>query len=434
MRMSELIEKKKCGLEHTKTEIDHIIEGLVRGDIPDYQISAWLMAVYFKGMSDAELFCLTDAMAHSGDMTDLSALGEKTVDKHSTGGVGDKTTLILAPIVAAVGGIVAKMSGRGLGFTGGTIDKLEAIPGFRTELSPDEFFRFAGTHGLCVVGQSGNLAPADKKLYALRDVTATVNSIPLIASSIMSKKLAAGARSIVLDVKVGSGAFMKDVVSARLLAEKMTAIGKAAGRNMAALLTNMDIPLGNAIGNALEVQEAISVLEGKGPRDLTEVSLTLASEMLSLSLGKDSAEMRTCCEAAIADGTAKQKLRQMTAAQGGDVSYIDFPERFPLASTIHEIRAPFEGYLSHMDAEKIGISSSLLGAGREKKGDSLDMTAGVILCRKTGDFVRAGDILAELHTSTRSERIPESENLFLSALTYSQETIPEAKWIYEIVR
>ena len=286
MRMSDLIEKKKCGLAHTREEIDFLIHGLVREaePIPDYQISAWLMAVYFRGMTDEEIFYLTDAMARSGDMTDLSALGEMTVDKHSTGGVGDKTTLIVAPIVATLGATVAKMSGRGLGFTGGTVDKLEAIPGFCTVLSRDEFLAQCKTHGIAVVGQSGNLAPADKKLYALRDVTATVDSIPLIASSIMSKKLAAGAKSIVLDVKVGSGAFMKDTASARSLAQKMVAIGKAAERSMAAILTNMDIPLGFAIGNALEVKEAVAVLEGKGPRDLTEVSLTLASEMLSLSL------------------------------------------------------------------------------------------------------------------------------------------------------
>jgi pyrimidine-nucleoside phosphorylase len=430
--MIDLIEKKKYGFAHTKEEIDFLIHGLVREEIPDYQISAWLMAVYFCGMTDEEIFYLTDAMAHSGDMTDLTALGERTVDKHSTGGVGDKTTLIVAPIVAAVGGVVAKMSGRGLGFTGGTVDKLEAIPGFRTELSPSEFFRVAKENGLAVVGQSGNLAPADKKLYALRDVTATVNSIPLIASSIMSKKLAAGAKSIVLDVKVGSGAFMKDTDSARLLAEKMVAIGKAAGRNISAILTNMDIPLGCAVGNALEVKEAVSVLEGNGPRDLTEVSLALACEMLSLSLHITAEEAREKCLSAIRDGSAKRKLCDMVSAQGGDASFIQDTEKFSCATTVYAVCAPCEGYISHMDAEKIGLASSLLGAGREKKGDILDMTAGVILKLKTGDFVKMGDIIAELHTSTRD--VKQAEAVFLSALSFSDVCPPKTELIYEIVR
>ena len=432
MRMSDLIEKKKSGLAHNREEIDFLINGLVREEIPDYQISAWLMAVYFQGMTDEEIFYLTDAMAHSGDMTDLSVLGEGTVDKHSTGGVGDKTTLIVAPIVAAVGGIVAKMSGRGLGFTGGTIDKLEAIPGYRTELSPEEFFRVAKECGLSVVGQSGNLAPADKKLYALRDVTATVNSIPLIASSIMSKKLAAGAKTIVLDVKVGSGAFMKDIDSARALAEKMVAIGKAAGRNVSAILTNMDIPLGSAVGNALEVKEAVSVLEGKGPADLTEVSLALACEMVSLSLQISSEEARDRCLSAIADGSAKKKLCEMVSAQGGDASYMEDTEKFAKAAVIYPIRSLCEGYLSHMDAEKIGIASSLLGAGREKKGDLLDMTAGVILLLKTGDCVKKGDVIAELHTSTGD--VKAAEAVFLSALTFSEECPQKAELIYEVVK
>lgn len=434
MRMSDLIEKKKYGLAHTREEIDFLIHGLVREaePIPDYQISAWLMAVYFQGMTDEEIFYLTDAMAHSGDMTDLSALGNMTVDKHSTGGVGDKTTLIVAPIVASLGATVAKMSGRGLGFTGGTVDKLEAIPGFRTALSRDAFLSQCKTHGIAVVGQSGNLAPADKKLYALRDVTATVDSIPLIASSIMSKKLAAGAKSIVLDVKVGSGAFMKDTESARSLAQKMVAIGKAADRSMAAILTNMDIPLGFAIGNALEVKEAVAVLEEKGPRDLTEVSLALASEMLSLSLHIQAEEAHEKCLSVIADGSAKRKLCEMVRAQGGDASYIEDTEKFPRAETVCKVLSPEEGYLSHMDAEKIGIASSLLGAGREKKEDSLDMTAGIVLCRKTGDYVKKGDVLAELHTSTRDTR--SAEETFLSALAFSGIQPEPAKLIYEIVR
>ena len=287
MRMTDILERTRDGGELSREQIEWLVRGVTNGSIPDYQISAWLMAVYFRGMSDGELSTLTDLMARSGDMTDLSALGDRTVDKHSTGGVGDKTTLIVAPLVASCGGIVAKMSGRGLGFTGGTVDKLESIPGFRTELSSEEFLAVASSHGLCVVGQSGNLAPADKKLYALRDVTATVDSIPLIASSIMSKKLAAGARSIVLDVKVGSGAFMKHIDTARQLAAKMTAIGRSAGRRMAAVLTDMDVPLGCAVGNSLEVAEAVQVLGGEGPADLTEVCLTLAGEMLRLAASMD---------------------------------------------------------------------------------------------------------------------------------------------------
>jgi pyrimidine-nucleoside phosphorylase len=354
------------------------------------------------------------------------------VDKHSTGGVGDKTSLVLAPMVATLGVSVAKMSGRGLGHTGGTIDKLESFPGFTTALSKDQFVNNVNEIHIAIAGQTADLAPADKKLYALRDVTATVNSIPLIASSIMSKKLAAGAKSIVLDVKVGSGAFMKDTASARALAEKMVVIGKAAGRNMAAILTNMDIPLGFAIGNALEVKEAVAVLEGKGPRDLTEVSLALASEMLSLSLHMRTEEAREKCLSVIADGSAKRKLCEMVCAQGGDVSYIEDTEKFPCAKTVCKVISPKEGYLSHMDAEKIGIASSLLGAGREKKEDSLDMTAGIVLCMKTGDYVKKGDVLAELHTSTRDTQ--PAKKMFLSALAFSEIKPDSAMLIYNVIR
>ncbi len=434
MRMNDIIETKKNGFSHTREELAFLISGMIHETIPDYQISAWLMAVYFQGMTDEELFMLTELMAHSGDLTDLSALGEKTVDKHSTGGVGDKTTLIVAPIAAAAGAVVAKMSGRGLGFTGGTIDKLESIPGFRTELSREEFFDAVKKTGLSVVGQSCNLAPADKKLYALRDVTATVNSIPLIASSIMSKKLAAGAKSIVLDVKVGSGAFMKDTASAKALAEKMVAIGTSAGRNIAAILTNMDIPLGNAIGNALEVQEAVSVLEGKGAQDLTEVSLALASEMIALALEKTTKEAAVIAKTMLYSGKAKEKLMEMVEAQGGDASYIEEASRFSCAKTIEAIRSPYEGYLSHMDAETIGIAASVLGAGREKKGEVLDMTAGILLFRKTGDFVHKGDILAELHTSSRVDRLEEAKNRYLSALTFSEYPPEKPILIYEMIR
>lgn len=431
--MTDILEKKRDGGELSYAELEFFVRGLTLGEIPDYQLSAWLMAVYFRGMSDRELAELTDLMAHSGDMTDLSPLGERTVDKHSTGGVGDKTTLIVAPLVASLGGIVAKMSGRGLGFTGGTVDKLESIPGFRTELSSEEFLALSASHGLCVVGQSGNLAPADKKLYALRDVTATVESIPLIASSVMSKKLAAGARSIVLDVKVGSGSFMKDIESAKILAEKMTGIGKSAGRRMAAVLTNMDVPLGYAVGNSLEVAEAVRVLEGRGPADLTEVSLTLASHMLSLATGEELTLARIRCEHALADGSAKRKLCEMVASQGGDVSYIENPSLFPKANVMSRVISPCDGYLSHMDAEKIGAASSVLGAGREKKGDRIDHSAGIVLLRKTGESVKRGEPVAELHTSDR-ERLSEAEKIFLSALAFSEERPEPARLVYDVIQ
>jgi pyrimidine-nucleoside phosphorylase len=431
--MIDLIGKKKSGLAHTDEELSFIVNGVTNGEIPDYQISAWLMAVCFQGMTDAETALLTDRMARSGDMTDLSSLGTKTVDKHSTGGVGDKTTPILAPLVAALGGTVAKMSGRGLGFTGGTVDKLESIPGFRTEIPMTEFFDIVRAHGACVVGQSGNLTPADKKLYALRDVTGTVNSIPLIASSIMSKKLAAGAKNIVLDVKVGGGAFMKTLCDAEALAEKMVAIGKANGRNVKAVLTNMDIPLGYAVGNALEIQEAIEVLNGRGPSDLREIILVLASNMLSLALGESTLNMRKRCEIALSDGTALQKFMEIVAAQGGDASYIENPDRFPVADIQYEVKADRDGYLTALQAEKIGLCASLLGAGRASKTDVIDMAAGIILVKKTGDAVKCGDILAVLHTN-RGEKLAEAEALFRSAAMISEEKTESAPLVYKILR
>ena len=432
MRITEILEKTRDGVELSHEELAFLIQGLVSGTIPDYQVSAWLMAVYFRGMSDKELSELTALMAGSGDMTDLSSLGEKTVDKHSTGGVGDKTTLIVAPLVASLGGIVAKMSGRGLGFTGGTVDKLESIPGFRTELSMKEFLASASAHGICVVGQSGNLAPADKKLYALRDVTATVDSIPLIASSIMSKKLAAGARSIVLDVKVGSGSFMKDIEKARELAGKMIAIGKAAGRRMAAVLTDMDVPLGRAVGNSLEVTEAVHVLEGRGPEDLREISLTLASEMLQLATGEKRESAMLRCRTALADGSAKRKLCEMVAAQNGDISYIENPEKFRKSDMVAKIISPRDGWISHMNAEKIGMASSVLGAGREKKGDAIDHSAGIVLSKKTGEFVKCGEPLCELYAN-RPESLEEAKRMFLTSVSFSEEKPMVKPLIYEIL-
>ena len=432
MRMQDLIEKKKKGFFHTREELKMIVDGAVSGDIPDYQLSAWLMAVCFCGMSDGELADLTDLMAKSGDTTALSVLGDRTVDKHSTGGVGDKTTLIIAPLVAALGGIVAKMSGRGLGFTGGTIDKLESIPNFKTELSYEEFIGLLKKNGVCIAGQSGNLTPADKKIYALRDVTATVDSVPLIASSVMSKKLATGARSIVLDVKTGNGAFMKDLESASLLAEKMIAIGRANGRNVSAVLTNMSIPLGNAVGNALEVKEAVEVLSGKGPRDLREICLILATQMLVLSVGGDEKEIRLRCERALDDGTALRKFVALVEAQGGDISYIENTENFPTAGEVYAVKARKDGFIASMDCAVIGKTATLLGAGREKKGDPIDMAAGVMLEKKTGDFVCAGDVLAYLHTD-RGEKLEEAEVLYRSALTFSDTPVEKEPLVYQIL-
>ena len=432
MRMIDLIEKKKQGFTHTREELAFLIDGTVSAEIPDYQISAWLMAVCFQGMTDGELADMTDLMAKSGDMTDLSAIGEKTVDKHSTGGVGDKTTLIVAPLVASLGGTVAKMSGRGLGFTGGTVDKLESIPGFCTEIPTEKFFDNVKEIGISVVGQSGNLTPADKKLYALRDVTGTVQSIPLIASSVMSKKLAAGARSIVLDVKVGNGAFMKNLDDARLLAQKMVAIGKANGRNMYAVLSNMNIPLGNTVGNALEVKEAIAVLRGEGPEDLKELSVVLSSYMLSSALGEDTEITRKKCERALSDGSAFRKFKEMVEAQGGDIAYIDHPEKFTEAKYPVEIKAPISGYITEMDCEKIGKTATLLGAGREKKSDTIDMSAGIVMMKKTGDYVEKDEIIAVLYTN-RKEKTQEAAEAYLCALTFGDEKPMREALIYEIL-
>ncbi len=351
MRMYDLIMKKRNGEALTKEEIQYMITEYVDGKIPDYQMSAFLMAVYFNGMNQEETLAMTQAVAHSGDMVDLSGIEGMKVDKHSTGGVGDKTTLVIAPIVASCGVKVAKMSGRGLGHTGGTVDKMEAIPGMRTSLDRKEFFDVVNKTGLSVIGQSGNLAPADKKLYALRDVTATVDSIPLIAVSIMSKKLAAGNDGILLDVKTGSGAFMKTVEESIALAKEMVAIGENAGKKMAALITNMDIPLGHNIGNSLEVIEAVETLKGKGPADLTEVCLQLASNMLYLAGKGTEAECRVLAENAVKSGAALERLVAMVEAQGGDSEVILNPDKFEKAPYVYEVKAEKDGYITHIDAE-----------------------------------------------------------------------------------
>lgn len=417
--MYDIIDRKKNGEELTKSEIEYFVGGFTRGEIPDYQASALLMAIWFCGMNDRELADLTLSMAHSGDMINLDAVYGFTVDKHSTGGVGDKTTLIVAPAVAACGGKVAKMSGRGLGFTGGTIDKLESIPGFNTSVGEKEFIDNVNKIGLCIAGQTGEIAPADKKIYALRDVTATVDSIPLIASSIMSKKLAAGSKGIVLDVKCGSGAFMKTYEDAKLLAEKMTAIGQRAGRKTVALITNMDIPLGRAVGNALEVKEAVKILKNEQKDELYEVSVALAAHMLSLVNSKDIYECEKMIRLAIENGSALEKLKEAVGAQGGDISYIDDTSKFIDASVCIEYKAEKSGYINKIDAQKIGRASVLLGAGREKKDDVIDFGAGIYLCKKTGDEVREGDTVARLYTN-KNEYADSALAVIKETFDYSQ--------------
>lgn len=403
MNVYEIIDKKKRGLELNQTEIEYLINGYVNNEIPDYQISAWLMAVYFQGMTDRELLALTNCMTKSGEIVDLSSIMGVKVDKHSTGGVGDKVTLVVAPIVAACGGKVAKMSGRGLGFTGGTIDKLEAIPSLKTALAEEDFFNMVNEIGLAVMGQSADIAPADKKLYALRDVTATVDSIPLIASSIMSKKLAAGSDKIVLDVTVGSGAFMKDKENAVQLAEKMVAIGNGAGKKTVAILTNMDVPLGKMVGNNLEVVEAIETLKGRGPEDLIAVVVEIASTMLYLAQIGTKEECMKKVKRVIADGSALEKLKLMVERQGGDGSYIENPDQFEKAIYQHEIIANNSGYIGKMNTEECGKAAVLLGAGREVKDDPIDMTAGIQFNKKTGDVVKQGDIVAIAYSSSKEK-------------------------------
>lgn len=415
MRMYDLIMKKRNGEALTTAEIDYMITEYVAGNIPDYQMSAFLMAVFFQGMTEEETLAMTQAVAHSGDMVDLSGIDGVKVDKHSTGGVGDKTSLVIAPIVAACGAKVAKMSGRGLGHTGGTVDKMESIPGMKTSLTQEEFFEVVNKTGLSIIGQSGNLAPADKKLYALRDVTATVDNIPLIAVSIMSKKLAAGNDSILLDVKTGSGAFMKTVEDSIALAEEMVRIGENAGRRTAALITNMDIPLGNNIGNSLEVIEAVNTLNGHGPADFTEVCMNLAGNMLYLAGIGTIEECIEKAKAAVADGSALKRLAAMVEAQGGDPAYILDTENFEKAPFSYEVKAERTGYIASMNTESCGIASSMLGAGRETKESEIDFTAGIIIQKKVGDYVEAGETMATMYTS--------NEALFAAAVKRYQEAV-----------
>lgn len=420
MRMYDLIVKKKRGEALSAEEIGFIVEGFTKGEIPVEQMSAWLMAVWFQGMDNEETSSLTMAMLRSGDTVDLSDIPGIKVDKHSTGGVGDKTTLIVVPIAAACGCVVAKMSGRGLGHTGGTLDKLESIPGFRTELSEKKFRENVKKYGLSVIGQSAELAPADKLMYALRDVTGSVDSIPLIASSIMSKKLAAGSDAILLDVTVGSGAFMKMKSEAVELAQTMVEIGESAGRRTVALITNMDAPLGRAVGNSIEVKEAVEVLKGGGPADLREVSLALAADMIYLSEKGGRKACRKMAESVLEDGSAYKKLMELVEAQGGNISYIEDTSRFPKASVEETLEAEKECYLGGMDAEKIGIASMQLGAGREKLGDTLDMAAGIYLHKKPGDFVRKGEPYITLYTNDET-RLPVAKATLQKAVFWEDE-------------
>lgn len=442
MDMINIIQKKKNREELSKNDIDFFIKEYTKGSIPDYQMSALLMAICLNGMSENETFNLTMAMINSGDIMDLSKIDAVTVDKHSTGGVGDKTTLIIAPIVAALGGHVAKMSGKGLGHTGGTIDKLESIAGFKTVLTEKEFFNQVNKIGVAVISQTVNLAPADKRIYALRDVTATVESIPLIASSVMSKKIAAGTDGIVLDVKVGSGAFMKDIESAVELANEMIKIGKSAGRKVIALITNMDIPLGKNIGNSLEIKEVIEVLSGEGPDDLKELCIELASYMLMICNGKDINVIRNDVKECIKSGKALEKFRQMVKMQGGNESLIENPDLIIKAKHEKRVKTQKTGYIVNMDTEKIGKVSSMLGAGRKTKDDILDYTAGIVLNKKIGDYIEDDEILAMLYSS-KVEDMNEAIKEFYQAieivseeeynLNYKNKMKEKTKLIYKII-
>lgn len=430
MRMVDLIEKKRDGLELTAEEIQFVIKGYTDGSIPDYQVSALTMAIFFQGMTENERANLTMAMVESGDQIDLSKIEGIKVDKHSTGGVGDTTTLVLGPLVAAVGVPVAKMSGRGLGHTGGTIDKLEAVEGFHVEIENEDFIKLVNQNKIAVIGQSGNLTPADKKLYALRDVTATVDSIPLIASSIMSKKIAAGADAIVLDVKTGAGAFMKTLDDSRELAKAMVRIGNNVGRNTMAVISDMSQPLGFAIGNALEVKEAIDTLRGEGPEDLTELCLTLGSHMVFLAKKADSLkEAREKLENAMKDGSALETFKVFLSSQGGDASVVDDPQKLPQAKYTFELEAKQDGYVSEIVADEIGTAAMLLGAGRATKESEIDLAVGLILRRKIGDRVQKGESLVTI--CSNFENVEEVRTMLYENITLSTEKVEAPVLIHE---
>lgn len=430
MLMTDIIEKKRDKLPLSDKEIEFFVSGVTDKSIPDYQISALLMAILLNGMDRRETLTLTALMAKSGDMLNLSDLPH-TADKHSTGGVGDKTTLAVAPIAAALGCTVAKMSGRGLGFTGGTVDKLESITGYKTALETTEFKKIAKEYGMCVTGQSGNFAPADKRLYAIRDVTATVNSIPLIASSIMSKKLAAGAQTIVLDVKFGSGAFMKTAEDAEKLAREMVEIGNGAGRKTAAVITDMDVPLGFAIGNALEVEEAVRVLKGEGEEALTSLCVALAAKMYQISFGKTEEESISAAKRAIADGSAFKTLCAAVRAQGGDEKLLTGEHKFPEPVASLELLSPADGYITAMNSETVGKAAAMTGAGRERLGDCIDYSAGIIISKKYGDYVQKGERLATLYGAP--QRIKDAQERLLGAYAIEESRAPKKPIVYKVI-
>lgn len=433
MRMYDIIESKRDHNELTDEQIRYFVQAYTKDLIPDYQAAALLMAIYLNGMSGHEIATLTMAMAESGDMIDLSDVGGITVDKHSTGGVGDKTSLIVAPCVASLGFKVAKMSGRGLGHTGGTVDKLESIPGYRTSLNKEEFINQVKNIGIALVGQSGNLAPADKKIYALRDVTATVGCLPLIVSSIMSKKIAGGSQNILLDVKVGTGAFTPLLKDAVKLAEKMVEVGRLAKRNMAALITNMDVPLGKAIGNSMEIEEACQVLKNAGPEDLRQVCIELSTYMVWLCTKTTYSECRKRVLETLESGAAFEKFKELVITQGGDARYIENTSLFKKADYLHEVLALEDGYIHSMDTAKIGEVSLMLGAGREKKEDAIDYAAGIYIHYKTGAFIKKGQCIAVLHTNRKSI-IEEAEQEYLKALVITKKAPKAQKLIYQLVK
>lgn len=433
MRAVDIIIKKRNGGQLTEAEIDFVVQGFTQGEIPDYQAAAWAMAVYFQGMDTPETVALTNSMVRSGRQLDLSDIAPIVADKHSTCGVGDKTTMVVAPLVAATGLPVGKMSGRGLGYFGGTIDKLETIPGFRAGLSETEFRQTLAEVGLVVAGQSSELAPADGKFYALRDVTGTVESLPLIASSIMSKKIAAGTNCIVLDVKHGKGAFMKSLAEAKALAEAMAGIGRGLGRQVRAVLSSMEQPLGQAVGNALEVREAIDTLQGRGPADLLELSFLLGSQLLLMAgRATDEAEARAMLQQALDSGAAWQKYRAFVSAQGGDLAVLDDPTRLPATAYQENLRATEGGYLATIDAEEIGIAAYTLGAGRKIKTDKIDPAVGLILHKKVGDRVEAGETLLQIHANN-SEHASLVRQKLTDAYTFSPQPVAAPLLIDQII-